>query len=720
MEPRDTRGITLAIDIGGTFTDAVLEAGGHRHAAKVLTTAPDPDRGFLDSAHQVLERASLAPSDVRLIIHGTTLATNAIIERKGARVALICTEGMRDSLEMAYEHRFEQSDLFMERPPPLVPRHPRLPVRERLAADGSVLIPLDEASVQRLVPVLEDAGVESVAIGLIHSYANPAHERRVAQILGRRLPDVPISLSSDVSPEIREYDRLSTTTANAYVQPLMAGFLSRLEVSLTQQGFRCPVLLMMSSGGMTTLEVARRFPVRLVESGPAGGAILAKTIAAECGLRQVVSFDMGGTTAKICFLDDYQPQMSRAFEVARHYRFLKGSGLPLRIPVIDMVEIGAGGGSIAAVDQLRRLTVGPESAGSNPGPACYDRGGRRPTVTDADVVMGRIDPDRFAGGHVALAPSAAAAALVEHVGRPLGFLADVPSSAAASRADARAELPASPAAVTSASGVAEIVDENMANAARVHGIESGKELASRTLIAFGGAAPLHACRVAEKLGIGRIVIPAGAGVGSAIGFLRAEIAYEVVRTRYMDLRHFDPEAVNDLFAGMRAETEAVVRLGAGDSALTETRTVSMRYRGQGHEVTVALPIRAFAPADAQLFLESFERAYRLLYGRTIPRLSLEAMSWSLSLAKSRALPERATDVAPSKRPAASRTRAIFDSDLGAFADVPVYARSELSPGAFLPGPVLIVEDETSSLVNKNHDLLVNALGYLVLTRKELP
>jgi N-methylhydantoinase A len=320
MEPRDTRGITLAIDIGGTFTDAVLEAGRQRHAAKVLTTSPDPDRGFLESAHQVLKRASLAAADVGLIIHGTTLATNAIIERKGARVALICTEGMRDSLEMAYEHRFEQSDLFMERPAPLVPRHLRLPVRERLAADGSVLIPLDEASVERLVPVLGDAGVESVAIGLIHSYANPAHERRVAQILGRHAPDVRISLSSDVSPEIREYDRLSTTTANAYVQPLMAGFLSRLEVSLAQQGFRCPVLLMMSSGGMTTLEVARRFPVRLVESGPAGGAILAKTIAAECGLRHVVSFDMGGTTAKICFLDDYQPQMSRSFEVARHYR----------------------------------------------------------------------------------------------------------------------------------------------------------------------------------------------------------------------------------------------------------------------------------------------------------------------------------------------------------------------------------------------------------------
>ena len=645
-------------------------------------------------------RASLAASDVGLIIHGTTLATNAIIERKGARLALICTEGMRDSLEMAYEHRFEQSDLFMERPAPLVPRHLRLPVRERLAADGSVLIPLDEASVERVAPVLADAGVESVAVGLIHSYANPAHERRVAEILSRHLPDVPISLSSDVSPEIREYDRLSTTTANAYVRPLMAGFLSRLEVSLAQQGFRCPVLLMMSSGGMTTLEVARRFPVRLVESGPAGGAILARTIAAECGLRHVVSFDMGGTTAKICFLDDYQPQMSRSFEVARHYRFLKGSGLPLRIPVIDMVEIGAGGGSIAAVDQLRRLTVGPESAGSTPGPACYGRGGGRPTVTDADVVLGRIDPDRFAGGHVALAPAAAAAALVEHVGHPLGF------------------LPAT--AVTAASGVAEIVDENMANAARVHGIESGKELASRTLIAFGGAAPLHACRVAEKLGIGRIVIPAGAGVGSAIGFLRAEIAYEVVRTRYMDLRHFDPGAVNDLFAGMRAETEAVVRLGAGDSALTEARTVSMRYRGQGHEVAVSLPIRAFAPADAELFLESFEREYRLLYGRTIPRLSLEAMSWSLSLAKSRALPERAGDVPPSKRPAAGRTRAIFDSDLGAFADVPVYARSALSPGDFLPGPVLIVEDETSSLVNKNHDVLVNALGYLVLTRKELP
>ena len=380
-----------------------------------------------------------------------------------------------------------------------------------------------------------------------------------------------------------------------------------------------------------------------------------------------------------------------------------------------MVEIGAGGGSIAAVDQLRRLTVGPESAGSNPGPACYGRGGRRPTVTDADVVMGRIDPDRFAGGHVALAPSAAAAALVEHVGHRSGsWRRPVLEGRRRGLREAR------PAPRYIASGVAEIVDENMANAARVHGIESGKELASRTLIAFGGAAPLHACRVAEKLGIGRIVIPAGAGVGSAIGFLRAEIAYEVVRTRYMDLRHFDPEAVNDLFAGMRAETEAVVRLGAGDSALTETRTVSMRYRGQGHEVAVSLPIRAFAPADAELFLESFEREYRAALRPNHPQVEPRGHELEpVPREEPGPAGARRRTCRPRKGRRPARTRAVFDPDLGAFADVPVYARSELSPGAFLPGPVLIVEDETSSLVNKNHDVLVNALGYLVLTRKEL-
>jgi N-methylhydantoinase A len=694
---RKASGVTLAIDIGGTFTDVVLELYGERFTTKVLTTPAEPDVAFMEGALGVLERAGIEARRVELIIHGTTLATNAIIERKGAEVALLCTEGFRDSLEMAYEHRFEQSDLFMERPAALVPRHRRLPVRERVAADGSVLVPLEEGSVERVVPALREAGVEAVAIGFIHSYANPEHERRTAEIISRQLPSVPISLSSDVSPEIREYDRISTTVANAYVQPLMSGFLQRLEGKLRIAGFACPMLMMMSSGGMTTVEIARRYPVRLIESGPAGGAILARTVAAECGLREVLSFDMGGTTAKISFIDDCRPQVSRAFEVARQYRFLRGSGFPLRIPVIDMVEIGAGGGSIAALDALRRIAVGPESAGASPGPACYGRGGTRPTVTDADLVMGRIDPERFAGGRVGLEADDAREALLAHIGVALGMTAE-----------------------TAAAGVAEMVDENMRNAARVHGIECGKELAPRTLVAFGGAAPLHACRVADKLGIGGIVIPTGAGVGSAIGFLRADIAYEVVRTRHMDLRRFDPDVVNELFGAMRRETEAVVRLGAPDAPLVETRTAFMRYRGQGHEITVPVPERPLERGDEALLVEAFEGEYRALYGRIIPKLSLEAMSWSLALSTDRPLPERAPEMAATRRAEPRGARAVLDPDTDRFVEVPVYLRAELAAGARVPGPALIVEDETSTLVTARYDAAVNALGYLVLTRKDEP
>ncbi|MCH9000441.1 MAG: hydantoinase/oxoprolinase family protein, partial [Proteobacteria bacterium] len=397
----DARPARLAVDIGGTFTDLVLEANGRRATVKVLTTQANPERGVLDGVAKVMAEAGIQAAEVGLIIHGTTLATNALIERKGAKTALIVTEGLRDSVEMAQENRFEQYDINIDRPEPLVPRYLRWPVAERLNAAGEVLIPLDEASVAALVPAIAEHGIESLAVGLIHSYANPAHERRVAEILHAAVPDLSVTLSSEVCPEIREYERQSTTCANAYVRPLMARYLTRLERDLRAGGFACPFLLMTSGGGLTGFETAVKFPVRLVESGPAGGAILAGRVAAECGFDRVLSFDMGGTTAKICLIDGATPLTSRSFEVARAYRFLKGSGLPLRIPAIEMVEIGAGGGSIASVDALKRIVVGPESAGADPGPACYALGGEAPTVTDADVVLGRIDIESFAGGAVA-------------------------------------------------------------------------------------------------------------------------------------------------------------------------------------------------------------------------------------------------------------------------------------------------------------------------------
>jgi N-methylhydantoinase A len=601
----------LAVDIGGTFTDVVLALPDRILSTKLLTTHAAPDEAVIEGTQAILRNAGVAASSLDLVIHGTTLATNALIERKGARAALITTAGFRDSLEIAYEHRFEQYDLYMERPEPLIARDLRLEATERLAADGSVLVPFDEASLELLLPTLRDRAIESVAISFLHSYVNPAHEERARDIIAQRLPHVAVTISSEVCREIREYERTSTVVVNAYVLPMMERYLARMEEGLRRIGAACPLLLMMSSGGICTVETARRFPVRLIESGPAGGAILARHVAARGGYHRAISFDMGGTTAKITLIDDYSPQQSRHLEVARAYRFAKGSGFPVRIPVIDMVEIGAGGGSIARVDPLRRVAVGPDSAGAEPGPACYARGGTEPTVTDADVVLSRIDVTRFAGGRIALEPARAVQA-VDKIGAPLSM----PVQAAAR-------------------GIAEIVDETMASAARVHAVENGKDTSGRTLIAFGGAAPLHAVRLAQKLGIRRIVVPLDAGVGSALGFLGAPIAYEVVRTLLVRLDALDQRTIDALFAGMRDEAEAVVRLGVPRGALVETRTGFMRYRGQGHEVAVPLPAGTLDPAALR---QAFDATYTRVYGRVIPRLEVEAVTWTLSLAEPHELP----------------------------------------------------------------------------------
>ncbi len=683
----------LAVDIGGTFTDVVLEANGRQVTVKVLTTPDNPEQGVLDGVAKAMAEAGAQAAEVGLIIHGTTLATNALIERKGAKTALIVTEGLRDSVEMAYENRFEQYDINIDRPDPLVPRYLRWPVTERLNAAGEVLRPLDEASVAALAPKLAEHGIESLAIGLIHSYANPTHERRVAEILGAAAPELSITLSSEVCPEIREYERQSTTCANAYVRPLMARYLTRLERDLRARGFACPFLLMTSGGGLTGFDTAVAFPIRLVESGPAGGAILASRIASECGLDRVLSFDMGGTTAKICLIDDAAPLTSRSFEVARAYRFMKGSGLPLRIPAIEMVEIGAGGGSIASVDALERINVGPESAGAEPGPACYGRGGSEPTVTDADVALGRIDIENFAGGSVALDPDAANRAVARVLG-PLGL--DGPLAAFA---------------------VSEVVDENMANAARVHAIEWGKEISQRTLIAFGGAAPLHATRLAEKLGLDQVIVPTGAGVGSAIGFLRAPIAYDVVRSRYQRLSDFDTGAVNAALAEMQAEAYAIVEPAAAGAELAEERLAYMRYLGQGHEITVALPTRALETADVTALRAGFDAAYIRLYGRTIPNLDVEVLSWTLTVKTVVAAPDPATAATPQPAPAPRRVRELFDSATEKTVEAPVYARADLKPGATVPGPALIFEDQTTTVVSSAFDVGVNSLGYIVLTRR---
>jgi N-methylhydantoinase A len=687
--------IRLGLDIGGTFTDVALEVGEWRFTGKTLTTPGAPEQGVLAALSSVTQAAGIEPRQVGLIIHGTTLATNAVIERKGAKTALLTTEGFRDVIEIRHENRFEQYDVNIDLPPPLVPRRLRLPVRERIDAQGNVLVPLDQASLDGALDSLAALQVEAVAVGFLHSFTNPDHERRTADAIARRLPHAAVTLSSEVSPEMREYERFSTACANAYIQPLMGRYLAGLERELKRAGFVCPLLLMTSGGGITTVETAIRFPVRLIESGPAAGAIFAGCIASQHGLDQVLSFDMGGTTAKICLIDKAQPQTARVLEVARIYRFLKGSGLPLRIPVIEMVEIGAGGGSIARLDALKRIAVGPDSAGSQPGPVCYGQGGSEPTVTDADLVLGRIDAQKFSGGKIALDGVAAAGAVAQKIGEPLGLAAD-----------------------HAALGISEMVDENMANAARVHAIESGKDVRARTLIAFGGAAPLHAARVAQKLGIGRVLIPENAGVGSAVGLLRAPVAYEIVRGRLLRLSEFDASAANRLLAEMRAEAEAVVRRGAPNGELAERRSSFMRYRGQGHEIAVTLPVRDFTAGDRAILVELFEEAYRRLYSRSIPGVDIEILSWVVSLrapAEGR-LAIEAVEQSTKAEPYARRR--VFDPEGGEFIDVPVYWRAALSPGAHINGPAVIAEDETSTIVAVDFDAHIDRFGYIELRLRE--
>ncbi len=684
----------LAVDIGGTFTDLALEVAGQRHTTKVLTTPASPELGVMNGIAAILKQAGLLPADITILVHGTTLATNAVIERKGARTALITTEGFRDVLAMGNESRYDQYDLNIALPEPLVPRYLRLTVPERLDNEGHVLRPLDEQAVRELLPVLVREGVEAVAVGFLHGFVNPAHERRVRDILAEALPDMPVSLASEVSPEMREWERFSTTVANAYVQPMMARYLRRLEADLRGIGMAAPIFMMLSGGGLTTIETACRFPIRLVESGPAGGAIFSATIARECGLAEVLSFDMGGTTAKICLIDDFRPQTARNFEVARVGRFRKGSGLPLRIPVIEMVEIGAGGGSIAHVDSLGRIGVGPESAGADPGPACYGRGGLHPAVTDANLTLGRYDPQRFAGGSMKLVPAAALAALDVHVGQKLG-------------------LPAPLAAL----GVIEMVDENMANAARVHAIESGKTYEGRTMIAFGGGGPVHGCRVAEKIGIDRVLVPSGAGVGSAIGFLRAPVGYEVVRSLYQRFSTFDVHAVNALLDDMAREASEVVAAGSFGAPTQQTRMAFMRYVGQSHEIPVPLPQGTLLEADVTSIRAEYDRQYASFYDRPVPGSDVEVMSYAVVVAT--ITDHAASAVAPgvAHTPKAGRTQAVRDTVTGEVTDWAIHDRTALTAGAIVPGPAIIAEDETSTLIGPGWTASIEPHGYISMVRE---
>jgi len=686
--------LRLAVDIGGTFTDIVLDSGPERYTTKVLTTSSAPERAVVDGTAAILASAGKTFADIRLFVHGTTLATNAVIERKGARTALIATEGFRDVIEIADESRFDQYDVFIEKPQPLIPRRLRFTVPERLDVHGKVKLPLDEAAVIRVAERLRAEKIEAVAVALIHSYVNSAHEERIRAILQEHCPEISVTLSSEVCPEAREYERTSTAVANAYVQPLMAGYLGRLEQAFRSRDCTAPIHLMTSGGSLASLKTAVSFPVRLIESGPAGGAILAARIAAERGEDRILSFDMGGTTAKICLIDHGRPFKARVFEVDRSSRFMKGSGFPLRIPVIEMVEIGAGGGSLARVDAMQRILVGPDSAGSEPGPACYGRGGTEPTVTDADIALGKIDPTRFAGGKIEIDREKAVAALDAQIAKPLGLATEA-----------------------AAYGVAEIVDENMANAARVHAVERGAEVRARTLVAFGGAAPLHAARLAEKLGVKRVIVPSGAGVGSAIGFLEAPAAFELVRSLYMRLDRFDTAAANALLGEMSSEASALAREPAGGQELGEQRRAFMRYAGQGHEIPVELPSRSLTEADPVELRRAFEAEYDRLFARHIPGAAIEIMSWVVLVSCAESSPARLDAPASQSAPQAVGSRVVFDARLGKQIEVPVFERMRLQPGSQFAGPALIVEDATSTYVSASFDAAVDAGKALILTAK---
>ncbi len=690
-----TSDLRIAVDIGGTFTDVVLEEGGKRLTRKLLTTPQRPEEAVLDGVRLILGDAGKGFADVGVFVHGTTLATNAVIERRGARTALIATEGFRDVLDIANESRYDQYDLTIEKPRPLVPRALRFTVPERMDVAGKVRLALDEAAVTALAPMLTERGIESVAIAYMHSYANPAHERRTRELLKAALPDMWVTLSSEVCPEVREYERTSTAVANAYVQPLMESYLARMQSALAAENFKGTIYLVTSGGGLTAIETARRFPVRLVESGPAGGAIFAAQMAARAGESRALSYDMGGTTAKICLIDDYQPHTARLFEVDRAARFLKGSGLPVRIPVIEMVEIGAGGGSIARLDALKRVTVGPESAGAEPGPACYGRGGTHPAVTDANVVLGTIDPKDFAAGSIVLDVEAAKGALDRDVGQGIGLSAEMAAYA-----------------------VYEMVSENMASAARVHAVERGAIANDYTLIAFGGAAPLHAARVAEKIGVKRVIIPPNAGVGSAVGFLAAPVAYELVRSKHMRLDAFDPEGANTLLAEMSKEATALVEPGARGAPTFEKRIAFMRYVGQGHEITVPLALTPLTAADAEMMRKAYERDYAALFERHIPDAAIEILSWSVQVSTEAKMPAVQGKAPAAPVPEPVGRRAVFDGRSGRSLDVPVYRREKLPLGSAFPGPAVVAEDETSTYISASFTVHIDASGCIVMDRKE--
>ena len=679
----------LAIDIGGTFTDIVLENQNNLITKKVLTSIANPEVAVIEGVSELLDENNITSSEIKMIIHGTTLATNAVIERKGAKTCFITTEGFRDVLDIGYESRFDQYDILIEKTMSLVPRKHRFVIKERTDVNGTILEPINTETFSNLVQKIKEEGFKSVGIGFLHSYANSENENILRNYLLENLPGVEVSISSDVCPEIREYERFTTTVVNAYIKPLMANYLKKLDNELKIKGFDCPLLLMTSGGTLTNIESACNNPVRLVESGPAGGAILATSIADDLNLNKVISFDMGGTTAKITIIENKKAIKAREFEVDRKARFKKGSGLPLRIPVIEMVEIGAGGGSIARVNKLEQIITGPDSAGSFPGPACYDNGGERPTITDADLVIGKINPDNFAGGKISLSKDLANKAIKKNISEIVKMDNE-----------------------TAALAISEIVDETMSNAARVHTVEQGHETSNRTLIAFGGAAPLHIARVAEKLRVNSVIIPTNASVGSAVGFLKAPVGYEVVKSLRMLLNVFQAEKVNELLKKMRNEAEKIIQNTSGKVSFVEERYAFMRYAGQGHEIKVAIDNADLSNEHSAKIKSSFEEQYEKLYSRILPNADIEILTWSLSISIANEEKKSFKNLKSFNKIKESKLVDFVDYERNEKIKIPYFERSELKPGDIISGQCIISEDQTTVVVSKNFNTKVLSNNFL--------
>ena len=665
----------IGVDIGGTFTDFVAHdrTDGSVEGFKILTTPDAPSRAIFDGLTRLRERLGCRPEAIQVLVHATTLATNTIIEGTGARTALVTTEGFRDILEIRRENRYDDRDLTPVFPPPLVPRHLRHEVRERCLADGAVHVPLDEVAARLMFAALGELNVETIAISLLHSPVNAAHEKRLAEIAGEVVPHIPVSLSNEVQPEKREYERTSTTVANAYVQPQVQSYLDKLSTNLADQGYRMPVYIMQSNGGFATPTETRHFPVRMIESGPAAGAIAAASFGRNAGEDALISFDMGGTTAKIAVIRDGDPRIVTELEVARVHRLKPGSGYPILCPSVELSEIGAGGGSIASIDALGRLKVGPRSAGANPGPACYGLGGTEPTVTDADLILGYLDADSFAGGQMKLDCSSAERVIMEKIGDPSGL-----------------DL------VRAAWGIHDVINQNMATAGRLHVLACGEDPRRYTMVAFGGAGPVHAHRVAEALGIRRVMYPYGAGVASAHGLLVAPMARDLVRAYHAVLDDIDWDWLSSLVQEMKMEASAAM-LDETCGELSCTVVAEMRFLGQGYELRIPVPDDGNAEERYDRLETDFLNTYETTFGRRIEGVPIEMMNLRL-FARGPRIDIHCVPVASGTDDMPKGRRPVYFGSVGDFIETTIYDRERLRMGSIIAGPALVEGADTTIVV----------------------